>query len=70
MSATTNGVSMPPNREAKKQRPVFEARYGRLRVSVWRQESDKGPWFNVVLSRSQGKDRVRPMANRHQLRPP
>jgi hypothetical protein len=50
MSATTtNGKA--PNREAKKQRPAFEARYGRLKVTVWRQESDKGPWFNVVLSR-------------------
>src|SRR5262249_25609868 len=50
MAATANGVKAP-NREAKKQRPVFEARYGRLRVSVWRQDSDKGPWFNVTLSR-------------------
>jgi hypothetical protein len=51
MAATSNGVKAP-NREAKKQRPVFEARYGRLKVSVWRQESEKGPWFNVVLNRT------------------
>ena len=51
MSATANGVKAP-KRDAKKQRPVFETRYGRLKVTVWRQESDKGPWFNVVLSRS------------------
>jgi hypothetical protein len=38
-------------RQAEKRRPVFEVRYGRLRASVWRQESDKGPWFNVTLSR-------------------
>src|SRR5271156_2130063 len=49
MAATANGKTS--TRDAKKQRPVFEARYGRLRVSVWRQESDKGPWFNVTLSR-------------------
>jgi hypothetical protein len=51
MATTANGVKAQ-SRDATKQRPVFEARFGRLRVSVWRQESDKGPWFNVVLSRS------------------
>jgi hypothetical protein len=38
--------------EVERRRPVFEARYRGLRVSVWRKESDKGPWFNVILSRS------------------
>ncbi len=51
MSAKTNGQKAPERQEASKQRPVFEARFGRLRASVWRQESDKGPWFNIVLSR-------------------
>lgn len=50
-----NGVKAP-KQDAAKQRPVFEARYGRLRVSVWRQESDKGPWFNVVLGRNYKDD--------------
>src|ERR1043165_1341920 len=54
MAATANGKTS--TREAKKQRPVFEVRYGRLRASVWRQESDKGPWFNVTLSRSYKDD--------------
>ena len=40
------------SQEAEKRRPVFEARYGSLRASVWRQESDKGVWFNVTLSRT------------------
>jgi hypothetical protein len=53
--ATTNGAKARKP-EAEKRRPVFEARYGRLRASVWRQESEKGPWFNVTLSRSYKDD--------------
>ena len=51
MAETANGVKAP-DRDAKKERPIFEARYGRLKASVWRHESEKGPWFNVVLGRS------------------
>jgi hypothetical protein len=36
---------------ASKQRPAYEARFGLLKATVWRQESDKGPWYSVVLSR-------------------
>lgn len=35
-----------------KNRPVHEARFGRLKAAVWRQEGDKGPWYSVTLSRS------------------
>ena len=38
--------------EAAKQRPAGEIRYGRLRATIWKQESDKGPWYSVVLTRS------------------
>ena len=38
--------------ETAKQRPAGEIRYGRLRATIWKQESDKGPWYSVVLTRS------------------
>ena len=38
--------------DAPKQRPAGEIRYGRLRATIWKQESDKGPWYSVVLTRS------------------
>ena len=50
MAERNNGNGQ--KQDADKRRPVFEARYGRLRASVWRHDSDKGPWFNVALSRS------------------
>src|SRR5205085_1627713 len=38
--------------EATKQRPAQTIRFGRLKATIWRQESDKGPWYTVVLTRS------------------
>jgi hypothetical protein len=38
--------------EAPKQRPAQTIRYGRLKATIWRQESDNGPWYSVVLSRT------------------
>ena len=38
--------------EASKQRPAQTIRYGRLKATVWRQESDKGPWYSVALART------------------
>jgi hypothetical protein len=38
--------------DADKRRPVFEAKYGRIRASVWRYDTDGKSWFNVTLSRS------------------
>lgn len=51
MSATTKprNASKP---DTSKERPAHEVRSGRLKATIWRQESEKGPWFNVVLSRS------------------
>jgi hypothetical protein len=37
--------------EAPKQRPAAKFRYGRLTATLWRQTSDKGPWYSVVFSR-------------------
>jgi hypothetical protein len=51
MSATTK-TRNASKREATKDRPAHEVRFGRLKATIWRQESEKGPWFNVVLSRS------------------
>ena len=38
--------------EAPKQRPAHELRFGRLKLTIWRQESDKGPWYSIVPTRS------------------
>jgi hypothetical protein len=51
MSATTK-TRTASKHEATKDRPAHEVRSGRLKATIWRQESEKGPWFNVVLSRS------------------
>ncbi len=32
-------------------RPLFEVRLGAIRVSVWRNQSDNGDWFNTVITR-------------------
>lgn len=52
MAAKNSGQKSSAGQEAPKQRPAFECRYGRLRATIWKQESDKGPWYTVVLTRS------------------
>ena len=43
--------------EAVKQRPAQTIRYGRLTAAIWRQESDKGPWYSVAFARTyRGQD--------------
>jgi hypothetical protein len=32
--------------------PVHKIRYGALSASIWRQDTDKGPLFNVTFQRS------------------
>ena len=32
-------------------RPVHEMRLGRVRCSVWQNESDTGPWYSVKVTR-------------------
>ena len=44
-------------KEAPKQRPAHTIRYGRgLKATIWRQESDKGPWYTTVISRTYKTD--------------
>ncbi len=44
---------MPDKSTADKTRkPAQRFRDGALEVAVWRNESDKGPWFSVTSSRS------------------
>jgi hypothetical protein len=52
--ATKNGTrgGAATTQEAPKQRPAQTIRYGRLKATIWRQESDKGPWYSVVLART------------------
>ena len=42
----------------KARKPAEKFRDGAIKVVVWRDESDKGPWFGVTSSRSdkQGDD--------------
>ena len=51
MAVKNGGPNARPAAQAPKQRPAYEARFGVLKATVWRQESDKGPWYSVVLSR-------------------
>jgi hypothetical protein len=36
--------------------PVFVSRHRALKAAVWRNESEKGPFFNVTVSRSYKSD--------------
>ena len=56
MATKTSGPKGAPPQEAPKQRPAFEARMGRLKATDWRQESDKGPWYSTVITRSYKDD--------------
>src|SRR5271156_3717132 len=51
MSAKNSTPKANAPAQAPKQRPAYEARFGLLKATVWRQESDKGAWYSVVLSR-------------------
>jgi len=42
---------MTTNNGAKEKGPVFEQKLGAIRVSVWRNSSDQGDWFNTVVTR-------------------
>ena len=35
-----------------KERPAKTIRYGNVRITIWRQESDRGPWYSAVPSRT------------------
>jgi hypothetical protein len=39
-----------PNRS--KQQPVHQIRHGAISASIWKQETEKGPVFNVTFQRS------------------
>jgi hypothetical protein len=40
-----------PETPAAGDRPAHEMRLGRVRCSIWRNQSDKGPWYSVRLTR-------------------
>ena len=51
--ATKNGTRAgTQTQENPKQRPAQTIRFGRLKATIWRQESDNGPWYTVVLTRT------------------
>ena len=39
-------------KQIEKNRPVFVARYGSIKASVWQNETRNGPMHNVTVSRS------------------
>jgi hypothetical protein len=42
----------PPTPEPTQgERPAHEFRLGRVRCSIWKNESDNGPWYSVKLTR-------------------
>jgi len=52
--AVKNSPQKPPAaaQENGKQRPAHEIRLGRIKATIWANQGDNGPWFNVNLSRS------------------
>ena len=41
-----------PTPAKPKNQPVHHIRHGAVSASIWRQETDKGPMFNVTFQRS------------------
>jgi hypothetical protein len=41
-----------PTKPQTKNQPVHHIRHGAISASIWRQETDKGPAFNVTFQRS------------------
>jgi hypothetical protein len=39
-----------------KEKPVQKIRAGGIEVAIWRNESQKGPWYSVTMTRSYKKD--------------
>ena len=39
-------------------KPAHKIRSGAIEIAIWRNESEKGPWYSVTMSRSykQGED--------------
>ena len=52
--AVKNSPQKPPApaQENGKQRPAHEIRLGRIKATIWANQGDNGPWFNVTLSRN------------------
>src|SRR5207253_9594007 len=52
--STKNGSSKTSSatEEPAKQRPAHEIRLGRIKATIWANQGDNGPWYNVKLSRS------------------
>ena len=42
----------PTTNNQTKNQPVHHIRHGAISASIWRQETDKGPAFNVTFQRS------------------
>lgn len=52
--AVKNAPQKPASAPAQngKQRPAHEIRLGRIKATIWANQSDNGSWYNVVLSRN------------------
>lgn len=38
--------------QTEKQKPIHEVRIGNVKAAVWKNETEKGPYYNVTFSRS------------------
>lgn len=56
--AATPQQQDPPPRESgdDKQRPVHKVRLRSVTAAVWQNQSDRGPWYSVTVSRSYRDD--------------
>jgi hypothetical protein len=45
-------MKKPTTNTQTKNQPVHHIRHGAISASIWRQETDKGPAFNVTFQRS------------------
>jgi len=36
----------------EKNKPAYEARIGKIRAAVWKNQGKKGVWYNVTITRS------------------
>lgn len=46
-----------------KDKPAYEKRLNQIRVTVWENQSESGPWFNTVITRRYMEGTVHKEAN-------
>ena len=52
MAVKSSPQKTPATPENGKQRPAHEIRLGRIKATIWANQGDNRPWYNVTLSRN------------------